>query len=78
MDFHKESDRHAEFTVLYCYDTVVIHSKYFTFSFYRPRTLNRFRVQGAPIGRLIIIGRLIDFEPKMVIFHGFPLIFQGI
>ena len=46
--------------------------------FYRPRTLNRFRVQGAPIGRLIIIGRLIDFEPKMVIFHGFPLIFQGI
>ena len=49
-----------------------------TFSFYRPRTLNRFRGQGAPNGRLIIIGRLIDFEPKMVIFHGFPLIFQGI
>ena len=48
------------------------------FFYYRPRTLNRFRGQGAPNGRLIIIGRLIDFEPKMVIFHGFPLIFQGI
>ena len=45
-------------------------SVYITFSFYRPRTLNRFRGQGAPIGRLGSIGRNIFFIIFPVTFKG--------
>ena len=40
--------------------TSVFHWTYSDF-FYRPRTLNYFRGQGVPRGRLILIGRLIIF-----------------